>query len=103
MWSKHHALIAKASQVEDQRKRVVGYCEERVSWKNDEAADARVRDARYASRAPGPTALRAAVKPERVLCYSRRTTVAWAALDPRLQGVRGLSDILRLDLDHFCR
>lgn len=54
-------------------------------------------------RSPGPQALRHAMKPERVLCYSRRTTVAWAALDPRLQGVRGLSDILRLDLEHFCR
>jgi hypothetical protein len=32
-----------------------------------------------------PTALRHVIKPERVMCYSRRTTVAWAALDPRLQ------------------
>lgn len=92
-----------AGQVEDQRGRVVGTCEERARWVDGGAADARVRGARHAGRPPAPVALRAAVKPERVLCYARRTAVAWAALDPRLQGVRGLSDILRLDLDPFCR
>ncbi|KAK9819060.1 hypothetical protein WJX81_003437 [Elliptochloris bilobata] len=89
--------------VEDQRGHAVGRCEEKCTWKDEAAADARVREARFAGRLPGPKALRAAIKPERVLCYSRRTTVAWDALDPRLQGVRGLSDILRLDLDHWCR
>lgn len=29
--------------------------------------------------------------------------VAWQQLDPRLRGVDGLDDIMRFDLQHFCR
>ena len=29
--------------------------------------------------------------------------VAWNQLDPRLRGVDGLDDIMRFDLQHFCR
>ncbi len=33
----------------------------------------------------------------------KKMEVAWNQLDPRVRGVDGLDDIMRFDLQHFCR
>lgn len=35
--------------------------------------------------------------------HRKKMEVAWNQLDPRLRGVDGLDDIMRFDLQHFCR
>ncbi len=43
------------------------------------------------------------LKPERVLVYTKRMVVAWGALHERLQAVRSLDDVMRIDLHYLCR
>ncbi len=43
------------------------------------------------------------IPPEDATIHRKKMEVNWDRLDPRLQCVDGLDDIMRFDLQHFCR
>ncbi len=43
------------------------------------------------------------IPPKHVTIHRKKMEVNWDRLDPRLQCVDGLDDIMRFDLQHFCR
>ena len=43
------------------------------------------------------------IPPKDVTMHRKKMEVNWDRLDPRLQCVDGLDDIMRFDLQHFCR
>lgn len=87
---------------QDGRGETVGTVAERVRLLDPESLNPRVRALRNYGAALGAHA-RAAAQPERVLAYSKETTVAWCQVDARLQGVGALSDIMRFDLGPLTR
>ena len=36
-------------------------------------------------------------------CCRKKVEINWRKLDPKLQGVNGLDDLMSFDLRHFCR
>ncbi|KAL0051470.1 hypothetical protein WJX82_008099 [Trebouxia sp. C0006] len=86
----------------DSRGKRVGRCKEWVKVVSDTEVDVRVLAMRHKDKGHIPPE-RQALKPERVLAYRKKMEVAWNQLDPRLRGVDGLDDIMRFDLQHFCR
>ncbi|DBA99968.1 TPA: hypothetical protein ACH3X1_013841 [Trebouxia sp. C0004] len=86
----------------DSRGKRVGRCKEWVKVVGDTEVDVRVLAMRHKDKGHIPPE-RQALKPERVLAYRKKMEVAWNQLDPRLRGVDGLDDIMRFDLQHFCR
>ncbi|KAA6417643.1 MAG: hypothetical protein FRX49_12435 [Trebouxia sp. A1-2] len=82
--------------------RRVGRCKEWAKVVGDDQVDARVLAMRHKDL-PYVPKLQKATKPERVMTYRKKMEVNWDRLDPRLQCVDGLDDIMRFDLQHFCR
>lgn len=46
---------------------------------------------------------RHATNPERVLVYKKKMQVYWHSIKRKLQAVTGLDDVMRIDLNQFCR
>lgn len=88
--------------VRDSRGRRVGRCKEWAKVVGDDQVDAHVLAMRHKDL-PYVPKLQKATKPERVMTYRKKMEVNWDRLDPRLQCVDGLDDIMRFDLQHFCR
>ncbi|KAK9807007.1 hypothetical protein WJX72_010642 [[Myrmecia] bisecta] len=86
--------------VVDQRGVRVGRCAETSKIVSDGAVPERVLLMRHHGTA---SPLRQATKPERVMTYHKEMKVRWDKLDPRLEGVTGLDDVMRIDLGRFCR
>ncbi|KAL3141638.1 hypothetical protein ABBQ32_004870 [Trebouxia sp. C0010 RCD-2024] len=88
--------------VRDSRGRRVGRCKEWAKVVGDDQVDAAVLAMRHKNE-PYVPKVQQATKPERVMTYRKKMEVNWDRLDPRLQCVDGLDDIMRFDLQHFCR
>eukprot|EP00891_Asterochloris_glomerata_P002715 jgi/Astpho2/2715/fgenesh1_pg.00050_%23_29_t len=80
----------------------VGHCMEWVRITDDTKVDRRVLELRHRDKGFVP-AQRHATKPERVMAYRKKVEINWRKLDPKLQGVNGLDDLMSFDLRHFCR
>ncbi|KAK9817494.1 hypothetical protein WJX74_009559 [Apatococcus lobatus] len=88
--------------VTDRRGKKVGLCKEATKISGDSSVNHHVRLMRHHDKGHIPSHFHE-TRPEKVLAYRRRMYVYWPHVDPQLQGVDGLDDVLQVDLSWLTR
>ncbi|KAK9863198.1 hypothetical protein WJX84_002124 [Apatococcus fuscideae] len=88
--------------VTDRRGCKVGQCKEATKISGASSVNKHVLLMRHHDKGHIPSHFHE-TKPEKVLAYRRRMYVLWPHVDPQLQGVDGLDDVLQVDLSWLTR